>query len=128
VRVANELLTEGFEQMRRSERLAYGCPLLFSAREVVPTFGFTFNISEGGLFVRTLTPPPMGTALELKFTPPFGRGQVWVEGNVAWRSMQRVNPRGVPSGFGLSYGELPVADGAALAAGYAELLANKGGV
>jgi hypothetical protein len=129
---ANQLLTEGFQQMRRSKRLPYGTAVLFHiveapsanvpAEATRPIFGYTYNISEGGLFVRTMTPPGLATHVELEFSPPHGKGRVCVQGQVAWREARPVNPRGVPCGFGLQYTDLPVADGAALNAGYAALL------
>lgn len=124
--VANQLLTEEFTQLRASKRLVYGVPILFGGVQNgaagVRTYGYTYNISRGGLFVRTLTPPAMGTVLDLEFTPPTGRGRVLVTGRVVWRQEQPVGRNGVPCGFGLQYAEeLPLADGAALETGYQAL-------
>jgi CheY-like chemotaxis protein/Tfp pilus assembly protein PilZ len=124
--VANQLLTEEFTQLRASKRLVYGVPIHFGGVQNgsagTRTFGYTYNISLGGLFVRTLTPPAMGTVLDLSFTPPAGRGRVLVTGQVVWRQEQPVGRNGVPCGFGLQYAdELPLADGAALETGYQAL-------
>lgn len=123
--VANQLLTEEFTQLRASKRLVYGVPIHFGGVQNgsagIRTYGYTYNISLGGLFVRTLTPPAMGTVLDLRFSPPAGRGRVLVTGRVVWRQEQPVGRNGVPCGFGLQYAELPLADGAALDAGYQQL-------
>ena len=121
---ANQLLTQDFQQLRRSRRLPYGTPASFCAGSAGLTHGFTYNVSLGGLFVRTMTPPGLGSEVELEFSPPHGRGRVLVVGRVAWREARPINPSGIPCGFGVQYDELPVADGAALEAGYAALLAE----
>lgn len=126
--VANQLLTEEFTQMRASKRLPYGVPIRFGVAEGPQTHGFTYNISLGGLYVRTLTPPAMGTELDLLYRPPHGRGQVLVSGRVAWRQSQAVGRNGVPCGFGLQYAELPLADGAAIEAGYQALAKDLEGI
>ncbi len=123
--IANQLLTEAFTQLRASKRLVYGVPIHFGAVKAGSsggrTYGYTYNISLGGLFVRTLTPPAIGTVLDLCFSPPSGRGRVLVTGHVVWRQEQPVGRNGVPCGFGLQYAELPLADGAALEVGYEAL-------
>jgi Tfp pilus assembly protein PilZ len=127
--------------MRRSPRFTFETPVSFAplagghpaacsdgsdGDHGLLQWGYSYNISRGGLFVRTVTPPGMGQELALEFSPPFGRGRVIVEGKVAWRQ-EFSRSRGFPPGFGLQYAEdLPIPDAAALEAGYAKLLADNG--
>lgn len=125
---ANKLLIGAGRALRRSERLPYET----SVRVLIPhndveIWGYTYNINLGGLYVRTLTPPALGTEVQLEFVPPNGRGRVQVEGKAVWR--QEYTPgKGYPAGFGVQYIEdrLPVADGAALEYGYLKLCEEQG--
>jgi hypothetical protein len=73
-----------------------------------------------------LTPPALGLDLSLEFTPPFGRGRVQVDGKVVWRQ-EYSKVKGYPPGFGIQYNDdLPVADQAALEAGYNKLIEANG--
>lgn len=119
--VANQLLTADFTQLRSSQRLVYGVPVAFG-KDKEEHFGFSYNISLGGIFVRTLTPPPIGTELNLHFTPPFGAGRFCLQGNVVWRQPNPVGRGGTPCGFGLQYGELAMPDRVGYEAAYEELL------
>jgi len=124
---ANQLMIGSARSMRRSPRLIHESTVQF---EVVGTccreWGYTYNISRGGLYVRTLTPPALGLDVEMEFVPPHGRGRVLVGGKVVWRQVYS-GSKGYPSGFGVEYGaDLPIADAAALEAGYTQLLRDNG--
>jgi Tfp pilus assembly protein PilZ len=122
---ANQLLLGSDASMRRSQRLRYGSPLRFNLLQQPAQWGYTFNISRGGLYVRTLTPPELGNELTLQFRAPFGRGRVELTAQVVWRqSFSR--SKGYPSGFGLQYSDVQLADAAALKAGYDKLLEQMG--
>jgi uncharacterized protein (TIGR02266 family) len=45
--------------------------------------GFSTNVSEGGLFIATVTPVAQGTPVELTFSLPGG-GKISAQGVVAW--------------------------------------------
>jgi len=125
---ANKLLIGAGRALRRSERLPYETPVrVWISAGMVEIWGYTYNINLGGLYVRTLTPPALGTEIDLELVPPHGRGRVMVEGKVVWR--QEYSPgKGYPAGFGAQYTEerLPVADGAALEHGYLRLVEEQG--
>lgn len=126
--VANQLIAGAGPKMRRSPRIGYEstiiCDLLSGGHKL---WGYIYNINQGGLYVRTLTPPVLGTEVSLEFTPPHGRGVVKVDAQIVWRQ-QYSGSRGYPSGFGVQYvqNKMPVADGAALIAGYNKLLEDSG--
>ena len=50
-------------------------------------FAYIVDISETGIFVRTTTPEPPGTHLNLRFRPDDASAQIEIEGTVIW-----VNP------------------------------------
>lgn len=123
--LVNELLAPPPGNARKSPRVLFGAPSTFrvvGSRHLVPAF--TFNINRTGVFIRTLVPPPRDSELILDFRPPYGEGRVRAYGRVVWRKecSQQGGPV-VPAGMGVIYTRLPVADGAALEAGYSELLA-----
>lgn len=122
--IINELLSPPPENVRKSPRVLYGAPATFRAagsRHLVPAF--TYNINRTGLFIRTLVPPPTGSELTIDFRPPFGEGRVRVYGDVVWRKecSQEGGPM-VPAGMGVIFTRTPLADSAALTAGYEALL------
>jgi uncharacterized protein (TIGR02266 family) len=60
------------------------------------------NVSEGGLFIRTVSPLDMGTPAHLRFT--FGKdGELEAEAVVVWR---REANNGAPPGMGLKFVEI----------------------
>jgi CheY-like chemotaxis protein len=105
---------------RRTVRQPYETPARWHEGDS-SRWGYTYNINAGGLYVRTLIPPPTGVPVTLELRPPFGRGRAIVDGTVVWRQPWSAR-RGQPPGFGLKYAAtLAVADAAALEAGYEEL-------
>jgi uncharacterized protein (TIGR02266 family) len=46
---------------------------------------FTEDIAEGGLFLKTQSPPFMGSVLELEISLPEPAGLLRVKGDVVWR-------------------------------------------
>ena len=131
----NELLMpEPFGQ-RRSPRILYGTPVRFSPdQKDAPMFdGFTFNVNIGGLYIRSTTPLPMQTLIEVSFTPPFGRGKVNMIAQVVWRKEYgKDESPTTPPGMGIQFVKSWIADKSGFEAGYKALLAvsenNKGSV
>ncbi len=64
--------------------------------------GLTENVSEGGIFVSTLSPPAMGEQVELAITVEDGE-PVPVTGIVRWHRTDEV---GTPSGCGVQFQDL----------------------
>jgi len=64
--------------------------------------GFTENISEGGIFVATLSPPAMGEVVELSISVEDS-DPIPLSGVVRWH---RTDEDGNPSGCGVQFDEL----------------------
>lgn len=101
--VANELCNRPAVEARESERLLFGCTVEFrtagrSNRDV----GFMYNMSAGGVYVRTLAPPPRLEEVWLEFQPPRSDRLVHLEGTAVWtRGFGNNGFATVPSGFGV---------------------------
>jgi uncharacterized protein (TIGR02266 family) len=61
------------------------------------------EIAEGGLFLATDSPPPLGTPLHLKLTGDDGES-IEVEGAVVW--VRRAGEPGGPAGVGVEFADL----------------------
>jgi CheY-like chemotaxis protein len=101
--VVNELVNRPAVESRKSERLLYGTTVRFrQAGRSEEDFGYLFNLSEGGIYVRTLAPPSRWEELWVEFLPPRSDRIVHLEGTTAWA--RRYGPSAgatVPCGFGL---------------------------
>lgn len=100
--VANEMLSTGGTNMRAAPRLLYGTKVCFrGAGRERDDYGYSYNVSTDGLYVRTLAPPAQDRVwLELR--PPRTDRLVRLEGEIVWR--RRFGPAGkatVPPGFGV---------------------------
>ncbi len=101
--VSNALRSPGGAERRTEERLLYGTMVRFrrAGREDGQT-GFTYNVSGGGLYVRTLSPPAVGEKLWIELVPPRCDQWVHVEATVAWaRTTGPEASAAVPPGFGV---------------------------
>ena len=99
----NELRNPVGQGRRASKRLLYGTTVFFrGAGREEDDRGFCFNVSEGGLYVRTLA-PPLDDLVWLEITPPRSERRVRLVGKVAWRRWFGPNERAtVPPGFGVA--------------------------
>jgi CheY-like chemotaxis protein len=101
--VANELVNRPSVDGRKSERLLYGATVRFrSAGRGNEDIGYLYNISEGGVYVRTLAPPERWDDMWLELMPPRSDRLVHLEGTAVWA--RPYGPGGnatVPCGFGL---------------------------
>ena len=66
-------------------------------------YGLSENISEGGLFVSTFQPAPLGAELEITFTLPGGKEPMRVRGRVQWVREYSERNNEVPPGVGLQF-------------------------
>lgn len=100
--VANDLAS-GAANQRASQRMLYGTRVLFRpAGHENDEQGFTYNVSESGLYVRTLAPPD-DTAVWLELRAPRCERMVRLEGRVAWRRLfGPIDRATVPPGFGVA--------------------------
>jgi DNA-binding response OmpR family regulator len=98
---ASNELRAGGPNNRKSARLLYGTTVAFrGAGRERDDLGFTYNVSSGGLYVRTLAPPDDDeTWLELR--PPRSDRLVRLVVKIAWRRRFNHNENAtVPPGFG----------------------------
>jgi DNA-binding response OmpR family regulator len=100
---ASNELKGGAVNNRRSPRILYGTTVAFrGAGREKDDFGFSYNMSEGGLYVRTLAPPEEDEVW-VEMCPPRSERRVRLVGKVAWRRRFNHNENAtVPPGFGLS--------------------------
>jgi DNA-binding response OmpR family regulator len=120
---SNELRAGGINN-RKSARLLYGTTVAFrGAGRERDDLGFTYNVSSGGLYVRTLAPPDDDeTWVELR--PPRSDRLVRLVVKIAWRRRFNHNENAtVPPGFGAQILDGARADLAAWEAGY-ETMSN----
>jgi CheY-like chemotaxis protein len=101
--VANELMRRGLTDARASARILYGTSVRFRAAGAdEDEIGYSYNISEGGLYVRTLAPLARSADAWLELCPPRSDRRVRLEGQVMWtRGFGPNDAATVPPGFGL---------------------------
>ena len=101
--IANELLGRQVVDKRASPRLLYGTTVSFrGAGREDDDIGFSYNISAGGVYVRTLASLESGQEVWLEMWPPRSERRVRLAGTVAWQRTFGPNERAtVPAGFGV---------------------------
>jgi hypothetical protein len=100
--VSNEILGRDRQHGRIEARLLFGTVVAFrAAGSDEDDFGFTYNISPHGLYIRTLAPPDEDQVwMELR--PPADRRRVRLAGSIAWRyGFGRLGTATAPPGFGV---------------------------
>ncbi|HEU5077178.1 MAG TPA: hypothetical protein VFU02_23465, partial [Polyangiaceae bacterium] len=99
---ANELRLPAGARQRKGERRLHGTQVRFRAVGAVATdFGFSYNVSDAGLYVRTLS-PPLADRVWLEVRPPHTNEWVCLEAEVAWRRpFATQSGAAVPPGFGV---------------------------
>jgi uncharacterized protein (TIGR02266 family) len=119
---ADTLLRPPLASRRRSARIEFETPVSFqTAEHPQDVWGCSSDLSMGGVFVRTLTAPPMGTAVTLTMDLP-NCPAFTVRGAVAWRSGFGTGNRQGP-GFGVQFDEaMDPSQLAVLSEGYRLLL------
>jgi Tfp pilus assembly protein PilZ len=100
---ANELLARPGPDQRAAPRLLYGTAVSFrGAGRDEDDVGFSYNVSAGGIYVRTLAPVDSGQEVWLDMWAPRSQRRVRLAGTVAWRrgfgDLERAT---VPPGFGV---------------------------
>lgn len=131
--VVNELLRREYlrgkgADQRASTRLLFGTLCAFrTAGEIRSVYGFSYNLSREGLYVKTYDPPAKDTELWLELRPPMELTGVHLRGRVMWA--RRPDPSAAaaaPPGFGLQIdaAACPPGDLASYDAAYTQLLAR----
>jgi Tfp pilus assembly protein PilZ len=100
--LANDLIASRGTDKRAAPRLLYGTAVSFRlAGRDADDVGFTYNVSEGGLYVRTLAPLDGGQDVWVDLWPPRSERRVRLAGTVAWRRGFGSQGSTVPPGFGV---------------------------
>jgi len=123
---SNELGAGGVNN-RKNPRLLYGTTVAFrGAGREHDDLGFTYNVSAGGLYVRTLAPPEDDETWS-EVLPPLTDRWVRLVVKVAWRRRFNYNESAtVPPGFGAEIIDGASADLQAWNAGYVAVSAALG--
>lgn len=112
---------------RKSARLLYGTPVSFVHGDGETAFyGFTYNISIDGVYIRTLTPLPVPSRMDISFKPPFGTRRIIANAQVAWVKLfgQEDGPIS-PPGMGVQFTSMMDDDRADHESGYKWLLIKR---
>ena len=125
--IANEAAHSRRENNRATPRLLYGTTVLFrGAGRESDDFGYAYNVSAGGLYVRTLAPPD-DDEVWLELSPPRTERRVRLVGRVVWRrGLGGGEYATVPPGFGVQITDAAQADLELWRAGYEAFLAAIG--
>jgi DNA-binding response OmpR family regulator len=117
--LANELERGGTNDKRSSRRLLYGTTVSFrGAGRDQDDQGFSYNVSIGGLYVRTLAPPE-DDVVWVEVRPPRCERRVRLEGRVVWRrKFGSAEGATVPPGFGIALTDATERDLGAWREGY----------
>jgi Tfp pilus assembly protein PilZ len=101
--LANELFVRRGINLRASPRVLYGTAIAFRvAGRDEDEIGFSYNVSAGGVYVRTLAPLAAKEEVWLEMWPPRSEPRVRLIGTVAWQRPFGPHERAtVPSGFGV---------------------------
>ncbi len=112
--VVNDALNQEAKDARKSERLLYGTSVRFRPAgrgRSDEDFGYTYNLSAGGLYVRSLALPDSGQELWLEFVPPRSDRVIHLEARALWtRGFGPGGAATVPSGFGVEIAGASSAD------------------
>jgi hypothetical protein len=100
--LSNEMLNARTDALRRNSRLLCGTLVWYRPPgEAEDDTGYTYNVSTGGMYVRTLA-PPSAEQLWLELRPPHQRRRVRLLARVVWRRPFGDNAlAAVPAGFGV---------------------------
>jgi uncharacterized protein (TIGR02266 family) len=80
--LAPHLFPDNFNR-RASPRVALGVPVSYRAGQTIAG-ALTLNIGKGGIAIRTLSPLPADSRIEVKFRLPGGAAEISAGARVAW--------------------------------------------
>jgi type IV pilus assembly protein PilZ len=99
----SEPVKSGIER-RQYERYETSISVDYSSGDTF-LFSYIQNISEMGIFIRSEQPLPIGTLLQLRFTPD-GQEPIELHGEVTWINPIRPFEENLNPGMGVSFREL----------------------
>lgn len=91
--LAPHLFPDSFDR-RSSPRVTLGIPVSYRAGQTIAG-ALTLNIGKGGVGIRTMSPVPAGSPIQIKFRLPAGTTDIEATGRVAWSNRQ--------VGFGIQF-------------------------
>jgi len=94
------------DERRRTERTDLLVRIEYSTIDEIFS-EFTRDINEGGLFIETEKPRPMGTEVAMRFNLPGGEDPLQTVGRVVW---VRSAGGSLPAGMGIEFDELTALD------------------
>ena len=80
--LAPHLFPDSFNR-RSSPRVPLSIPIRCTLENTILAL-VTFNISKGGIAIRTMTPLPVGSKLKARFRLPDAKNEIHAEARVAW--------------------------------------------
>lgn len=98
------LMSSSPSNLRASPRTLHQalCSFRTSAKDAELQHGVTYNVSRGGVYVRTLDPPASGERVTVKLRPPGRAGTMELVGRVAWVARPVLGATvAAPPGFGV---------------------------
>jgi hypothetical protein len=101
--LVNEALAGSIQERRRSPRMLFGTSVwLRAAGGEQDHLGYSYTISEGGLFVRSMAPLAVGTGVWVEVSPPRTGRRVRLAATVVWARGFGPRSRAIsPPGMGL---------------------------
>jgi uncharacterized protein (TIGR02266 family) len=84
--LAPHLFPDSFDR-RSSPRVALGIPVSYRTPHTIAG-ALTLNVGKGGLAIRTMSPLPQGTEVQVKFRLPGTTDDVDASGRIAWSNRQ----------------------------------------
>jgi uncharacterized protein (TIGR02266 family) len=96
---------KSYEELRQSRRVPIEVEVTLSSENNFYA-GITGNISAGGVFVATYTPPATGTVVEMELKLPDGPPFL-LSGEVCWVRDLKASCDGAPPGCGIRWRALP---------------------
>lgn len=102
--LAPHLFPDHFNR-RSSPRVVAGLPVAYRLGNTVAA-ALTLNISQGGIAIRTTSPPASGTVLRVRFRLPGGKRDIDAEAQVCWADRRL--------GMGLQFSRIETVDQAAV--------------
>jgi uncharacterized protein (TIGR02266 family) len=102
----NRILFPEKRDLRKNPRVEDNILVRYRIRDAIFS-GYSFNISSGGLFIRTISPPPEKTKIRLSFDLPRNGKSIRSNGTVVWRNEYRPDgPMAYPPGIGVKFTKL----------------------
>ena len=102
--LAPRLFPDSFDR-RTSTRVKLDLPVAYRFADTIATAP-TLNLSKGGVAVRTMSPPHVGTKVHVRFRLPGSQGDLEAGSRVAWSDHR--------AGMGLQFEEVEVTDQSAI--------------